>query len=109
MNIQELKNLLKEKGFKEESQDTGVKYSLTDHNVELVCYIEPNIEIEFISLYKWDQNDVKGTYNISVRDFTITKDSVLTLFRKTKNNMPKQIGEAINVHTEIDKVLERIF
>lgn len=109
MNIQELKNLLKEKGFKEENQDTGIKYTFTNGNVELICYVEPNVEIEFISLYKWDNNEVKGTHNISASNFAYTKDSVPTLFRKTKNNMPRQIGEKIDAHSEIDKAIDLLF
>lgn len=106
MDIHELKDWLKEKGFKEEKQDTGIKYTLSEQNVELICYIEPNIEIEFISLYKWHRNGVKGTHNISIGDFSRTKDSILTLWKKTKNNMPEHIGEEINTHEEVDKVIE---
>lgn len=109
MKIQELTNLLTEKEFKEEKQDTGVEYTLVDGNVKLICYVEPNVEIEFISLYRWNNNQVKGTHNISTQDFSFTKDTIPTLFRKTKNNMPKQIGESINTHKEIDALIDRLF
>lgn len=109
MNIQDIKELLKEKGFKEEKQDTGVKYSFTDGDVELIAYIEPDIEIEFISLYRWQHNEVKGAQNISVSDLSRTKDSVATLFKKTKNNLPQHIGEKIDTHTEIDRVIDNLF
>jgi len=108
MNLEELKTTLTEKGFEEQEQDTGIQFTLTDGHIELTCYIEPAVEVEFISLYRWKNNDVKGTYNVTAKELPLTKDTVLTMFRKTKNNMPEYVGET-NVHTEVDAVLEKIF
>lgn len=108
MNIQELENLLKDKGFEEKKQDTGMEYTLTDGHVKLICYVEPGVEVEFISLYRWKNNEVKGTYNLSVKDMEWTKDSVQTMFRKTKNNIPQHIGETIDVHEEVERVVNRL-
>lgn len=109
MKVEELKSTLKEKGFKEEEQDTGMKYSFESGKVELICYIEPEVEVEFISLYRWDNNEVKGTHNLSINELAQTKDSVKTLLRKTKNNIPEYIGEKINVHAELDDVINKLF
>ena len=109
MNIEELRKDLIEKGFKEELQDTGIKYSISDNHIELICYIEPGVEVEFISFYRWNRNDVKGTYNLSVDDIKRTKDTPRTLFKKTKNNIPEHIGENINVHKEIDEFMDNLF
>ncbi|WP_156032925.1 hypothetical protein [Prevotella sp. 10(H)] len=103
-----IENLLKEKNFKEEKVDTGIRYTLESGNIELICYVEPNVEVNFISLYKWKNNDVKGTYNLTIQELRLTKDTLQTMFRKTKNNMPEHVGETVNVHQELDKVIDEI-
>jgi len=108
MDIKELESTLNEKGFKEEKQDTGIRYTISDDHVELICYIEPNIEVEFISVYSWNRNDVKGTYNLSIDELKRTKNTVPVLFKKTKNNMPEYIGETTNVHKEVDVAIEKL-
>jgi len=105
MNIQTIESTLREKGFKEEKIDTGIMYSLTKENVELLCYIEPDVEVEFVTLYKWKNNDVKGTYNITMNELRFTKDTLAAMFKKTKNNMPRQIGDTINVHAVVDRAI----
>lgn len=109
MDIQELEKTLKERGFQEEKQDTGMKYTVSDDHIQFICYIEPNIEVQFISLYKWQRNEVKGTHNITIDELKRTKDSVTTLFKKTKNNMPEFVGENSNTHKEIDAAIENLF
>lgn len=109
MNTTELESTLNQKGFKEEKQDTGVKYTYADDHIELICYIEPDVEVEFISIYRWNRNDVKGTHNLSIEELKRTKDSISTLFKKTKNNIPEHIGETINVHKEVDSVINKVF
>ncbi len=109
MNIEELMDLLNQKNFEEEEQDTGMEYTYKKNNIELICYIEPQVEVQFISFYRWDNNEVKGTYNISIDELKFTKDSVISFFKRTKNNLPVQIGDSINVHSEVDKAIEEIF
>jgi len=109
MKSKELGLLLKEKGFKEEKLDSGINYSKRVGHVELICYIEPNVEIEFISIYRWDNNDLKGSYNISLLELDSNRDSVVTFFKKTKRDMPQYIGLTVNVHSEIDTAIENTF
>ncbi|MDR2954671.1 MAG: hypothetical protein LBV43_06290 [Prevotella sp.] len=109
MNIRELESFLKEKGFVEEKQDSGIIYKIEKDHVELICYIEPGIEVEFISRYRWKNNEVKGTHNISEDELLHVRDSVKVLFKKTKNNLPQYIGEKTDTHNEVEKVIDRIF
>lgn len=109
MKTQELIETLEERAFDEKKKDSGIYFSKTMGHIKLICYIEPNVEAEFISLYRWDNNDVKGTYNISIRDLGYTKDTVADLFKKTKEQLPQQIGLCVDTHAEIDRVIEYIF
>ena len=109
MKIHDLSVLLKEKGFKEEKLDSGMNYTRTIGHIELICYIEPGIEVEFISIYRWNNNDVKGTYNISMQELNNSNEKAATFFRKTKNNLPECIGEKVDTHIELDKVIEETF
>lgn len=109
MEIGKLHSALTEAGFREEKMDTGINYSISLNHIELICYYEPNIELQFVSIYKWNDNDVKGTYNIPVQRFHFDKDSVPQLFEKTLGNMPEYIGDKANTHIEVRKAIEEIF
>ncbi len=71
--------------------------------------MEPGIEVEFVSIYRWNDNDVKGTYNILTDHLVGYKGDVATLFRKTKENLPQYIGETIDTHAELEKVIRDVF
>jgi len=109
MKVQELSDILKDKGFEQEPLDSGYNYSKKAGHISLYCYIEPNMGVEFISIYHWNNNDVKGTYNISIDDLNRSKESVEALFKKTKGSMPQHIGEFIDTHELLDITIERIF
>jgi len=109
MKTQELESYLKEKGFTEGSLDSGCNYIYDAGHIELICYVETGIEVEFLTIYRWNNNDVKGTYNIPVAELERTKDSVETMFRKTKNNLPQRIGETIDTHQAAEEVFEKVF
>lgn len=109
MKIKELEKILKEKGFEEEKLDSGHNFIKTLGHISFICYVEPDIEVEFITIYQWDNNDVKGTYNLSLNELNRNEDSVETLFRKTKNNMPQRIGEFTDTHKEVEEALQAIF
>jgi len=109
MKSQELSDILKEKGFTEELLDSGLNYTKISGHIELICYIEPRIEVEFISIYRWRNNDVKGTFNISMSELDKSHEKVINFFRKTKNNLPECIGEKVDTHIEVEKVLRETF
>ncbi|GEM_PF-1505480 len=109
MKSQELAQILIDNGFLEESMDTGCNYSKTAGPIKLICYIEPVIDVQFVSIYSWKNNDVKGTHNVSMTELNMGKDSVVTMFRKTKNNLPQFIGEKIDTHIELEKAIDEIF
>lgn len=109
MKLEELQETLSNKGFEEEKQDTGIRYIKTSGNLDFICYIEPGIEIEFISIYNWNDNNVKGTFNLSVKEMNTYDRTVASLFMRTKNNIPEYIGEKINVHSEINNAVNNIF
>lgn len=109
MKTQELAEFLVQKGFTEEPLDSGCNYTYRKDHIKLICYIEPGIDIQFVTIYKWNNNDVKGTYDISIDKLRIDSDSVATMFRKTKGNLPQRIGEKVDTHEEAEKVFEEIF
>lgn len=109
MKTQELAEILIQHGFIEEALDSGCNYTQTFGHIELICYIEPGIDIQFITLYSWNNNDVKGTYNISIDKLRIDSDSVATMFRKTKASLPQYIGEKVDTHIETEKAIEEAF
>lgn len=112
MKTQDLKELLLEKGFEEEKQDTGYNYTKTVGRVKLVCYIEPNIDVAFITTYHWNSNEIKGTNSISQKEMMFKNFKVSSLFKETLNNMPQYIGDpqnGINVHREIRNTIDTIF
>lgn len=109
MKTQELENYLKEKGFNEEKLDTGCNYTKTIGHIELTSYVEPDVEVEFVAVYRWKNNDVKGTYNVSMKQLQLDKESIASLFRKTKNNMPQRIGERVDTHEELENAIRATF
>ena len=109
MKVQELSDILKSNDFNMETLDSGYNYTKKVGHISLNCYIEPNMGVEFISIYHWNNNDVKGTYNISIEDLSRSKDNIEALFRKTKNNMPQHIGEFIDTHELLEKAIEHVF
>lgn len=109
MKTQELAEILEEKGFRKDKQNSGYNYTLCIDHIDLICYIEPEVSVEFVSVYKWSNNKVKGTYSLSVKELAMTKDSIPTLFRKTKENMPREIGLEVDSHLELEKVIDKVF
>lgn len=109
MKTQEIIEILEEKGFNQKEKDSGIYFSKTMGHIKLICYIEPDVEVEFISLYRWKNNDVKGTYNISVHNLLYTKETVPEMFRKTKENLPQRIGDCADTHKELEETIEYIF
>ncbi len=108
MKIDQLKETLLNKGFDEEKLDTGFNFTKTVKNVQLICYIEPNINVSFITVYSWDNNDVKGTYDLTMKELGRVEPSAISFFRKTLDNMPKFVGEK-NIHTEVEEVISETF
>lgn len=109
MKVQELREILEEKAFNQKEKDSGIYFSKTMDHIKLICYIEPEVEVQFITLYRWKNNDVKGTYNIPVRELGFTKHTVAGLFKMTKENLPPKIGLCVDTHKEVDEVIDRIF
>jgi len=109
MKVQELKDILVGKGFDEEKLDTGYNYRKVIDHIELVCYIEPQIDIAFISLYKWNNNEVKGVYKASLIELSRVEKSVQTFFEKTLDDMPLYIGSKINLHSEVKAAIDSTF
>ena len=50
MKIDQMKETLLNKGFDEEKLDTGFNFTKTIKNVQLICYIGPNINVSFITV-----------------------------------------------------------
>lgn len=109
MRIQELTEALKAAGFQEEPLDSGYNYTKNVDHISLICYIEPEMDIEFISIYHWNNNDVKGTFNITMKAFSRSQDSVETFFRNTKRDLPQFIGQFVDTHDQLENVIEKIF
>jgi len=109
MNIEQLDKLLIEKGFDKEKLDTGYNYTKNVGHIGLTCYIEPNIEVAFITVYHWDDNEVKGTYNIALKDLKLRDGLISVFFENTLKNMPEHIGSTINTHREVKNVIKDIF
>ncbi|MDU1904568.1 MAG: hypothetical protein E6772_07270 [Dysgonomonas sp.] len=108
MRTEELKDILIKKGFREERQDTGWNYTKQVNNIELICYIEPDIEAAFIIMYRWNNNDEKGVFRLSKKELETNKDTIAELFRNSYQNMPRYIGETINLHAEIEDTIESV-
>jgi len=109
MKTEELKDILIKKGFREERQDTGWNYTRQVNNIELMCYIEPDIEAAFIIIYRWNNNDEKGVFRLSKKELETNRDAISGLFKNSYHNMPRYIGEAINLHSEIENAIKLVF
>ena len=96
-------------GFKKEKKNTGYIYSKTIGNIELICFIESNVKLYFISIYRWNDNRVRGSYCISSEDIEDCPDFSLFMFKKTIHNMPRYIGREIDVHSEIIETINETF
>lgn len=105
MKVQALEKALRKSGFNEDKLDSGCNYIKTVGHIIFMCYVEPDIEVEFIIVYQWDNNDVKGTYNMSLKELSMSNESLETYFRKAKKNIPQYIGEFIDTHEEIEKAI----
>lgn len=109
MEVEYLKDILLLKGFCGEKMDSGYNHTLDKGHIKLICYVEPGIEVEFVSIYRWNDNDVKGTYTISTDHLLRYTGDVASLFWKTKENLPQYIGTTIDTHDELDKVIREVF
>lgn len=109
MKARQLQALLISNGFREERQDSGYNYTKTAGHIELECYIEPNIEIEFITFYKWKNNEIKGRYNISVKDLEKKDFTIKQLFLNTLQDIPKYVGDTVDVHSDVATVVNDLF
>lgn len=109
MKVEELREVLIVNGFTGEKLDSGYNYTIEAGYIKLICYIEPGMDVEFISIYRWNNNDVKGTYTISVNQLLGYKDNVATLFRKTKTNLPQWIGLTTDTHVVLETTIQEIF
>lgn len=109
MKIIELKGILKKKGFVEEKFDTGINYTKSIDHVTLICYIEPDIDVAFISVYKWKNNDLKGTYNVPVNRLNHLENEITTFFERTIDDIPHCVGEKTDVHVEIQHAIQEAF
>ncbi len=113
MEVQQLRNALAVAGFAEEKLDTGYNYTKTVEHTEMICYIEPGIDIAFTTIYKWHSNEVKGTFIISLEELDRYKGSVPSLFKRTTADMPEYVGDKNNggtdIHHEIVNAIDGIF
>jgi len=109
MKTEDIERILKEKGFQGEKLDSGYSHTIENGPIKLICYVEPGMEVEFVSIYSWNDNDVKGTYNIPINKLLGYNGTLADLFRKTKNNLPQRIGVSIDTHVELEKAIETIF
>ena len=109
MKVQQLNDALLENGFEEQKVDTGFLYKKTVNHIELVCYIEPQIDIAFTTIYNWDDNSVKGVYKASLIELSRGNASASLFFKKAMADMPRFIGEEINVHADVEDVINRTF
>lgn len=107
MRIEQLEKNLSDKGFKKEHLDTGIEYAKEIDHIQLICYIEPNINIAITTIYKWKNNDVKGGFTVSYPQLERV-ESVTTLFKETLSDMPEYVGER-NIHIDIRKTIDKIF
>ncbi len=109
MTIEELKERLTEKGFQASEQDSGIKYDNFQGQVELICYIEPEIRVQFISYFRWDNNEVKGTYDLTLNQLKAETATLAHLFKRTLANMPECIGDKADAHIEVAEAMYEVF
>lgn len=101
------------KGFTEKKLDTGFNYTKTvNRNVELICYIEPDISVSFITIYKWDNNEIKGHYDLTAKEMEGMAPDLDTLFKKAVKDMPKFLGDkdsGVNIHSTLEAAIDEVF
>ena len=108
MKVQALENTLKNSGFQEDPLDSGCNYIKKVGHITFICYVEPGIEVEFIVIYQWKNNDVKGAHNISLNELSRSHQPIETFFRLAKNDMPPYVGEFTDTHDEVEKAIGTI-
>lgn len=108
MTVETLEKALKKSGFNEDQLDSGCNHIKKAGHITFICYVEPDIEVEFIIIYHWSNNEVKGTYNISLKELSKSSQPVEAFFRIAKNNIPPYIGERIDTHEEVEKAIRQI-
>ncbi len=109
MIVRYIESELTSRGFVKEKRNTGYAYNRIFGNIELICFIEHDIKLYFFSIYKWNNNRVKGSFCISSDDLKDYPVFPTFLFIKTTQNMPRYIGKEIDVHSEILKVIDETF
>ncbi|MDR2947749.1 MAG: hypothetical protein LBV71_00945 [Prevotella sp.] len=95
--------------FKKEEKNTSCVYNKIVGNVELICFIERNMKLYFISIYRWNNNRLRGSYKITSSELKNCPDFASTLFKKTIDNVPRFIGDKIDIHVEIVKAIDETF
>ncbi|MDU1891663.1 MAG: hypothetical protein E6767_13325 [Dysgonomonas sp.] len=96
-------------GFVKEKINTGHYYTKILKNIEFVCTIERDARIYFITVYRWGDNKIRGSYSISYEDLKNSPDFSPILFKRTIENMPQYIGKEVDIHTEIIKAINAVF
>jgi len=113
MKVQQLSDTLAVAGFKEEKLDTGYNFTKIVNHIELVCYIEPDINVAFTTIYKWQSNEVKGTYVVSMKEFERNDNTADSFFKKAVAEMPESIGlkseGGLDIHHEVKTVIDETF
>ena len=109
MIIRYIEHELVSHGFVKEKINTGYVYIRKLGNIEFISFIEKNIKLYFFSVYRWDNNRVRGSYCISSDDLKDSPDFSSVLFEKTIENMPRSIGTDVNIHDEIRKAINEVF
>ena len=109
MKVQELSDILLRHGFEKEKLDSGFNYTKTDGHIQLICYIEPQIDIAFMTIYAWNDNEIKGIYKASLLEISRAQDSASLFFRQAVEDMPKFIGDKVDVHKEMNKAIDDTF
>jgi len=109
MTTQRIKRELNLCGFEEEKRNTGYYYSKTVGNIQLICFIEEKIKFYFVSAYLWDNYRIKGACHITEEELKAYPAFTAELFKKTIDNMPRYIGDKVDIHSEIKKVIDESF
>ncbi|HCO66752.1 MAG TPA: hypothetical protein DIT04_03215 [Dysgonomonas sp.] len=112
MTSKQINDILLYKGFEEKKLDTGFNYTKKIEHIELVCYIEPDINVSFTTLYRWNDNEIKGAYDIPVKDLNMHGIDIDLLFKRAVKDMPRYIGtkeSGVDVHAQVESVIDQIF
>jgi len=113
MDTKQINDNLIYKGFIEKRLDTGFNYTKqVNHNIELICYVEPNISVSFITVYKWNDNEIKGYYDITVKELEGLGPDLDVLFKKAVKDMPKYLGDkktGLRIHPAMEAAIDEAF